>query len=86
MIGINYDTPTGKAQATSSYHRVEVYKPTRDTYYREWRYTAALLHGPWFEDCIVLNHACKGNHHTHEAAVRCAIRIAKREGIKVGEG
>jgi hypothetical protein len=85
MLDVDYNTPTGKARATSCYSRVEVYRPTRDRYDREWRYTAALMHGPYFESYIVLTHACRQNHRTHEAAMRCAMRIAKREGVEVEE-
>ena len=47
---------------------------------KDKRYTAALLHGPYFESAIILDDGCKSNHHTHEAATNCAMRLAVRGG------
>ena|SRR3990167_8762983 len=74
--------------ATSLTHFVKVYRTTKDwvgfshDYERiENHYSSEFILDEWREK-FASNPSCVGNHRTHEAAVNCGIRYAKRVGLK----
>ena len=82
---MNELVPDGLVNPTSS-HRGVFYYP-QDGYPRwQYRYTAAWwLHGPSWEGMVILDTACERNHRTREAAVNCARRLAKLDGLRIEE-
>ncbi len=76
---MNELVPEGVVRVTSQYGKQRVRG------LREWRYTAAWLHGPSWEQAVILDGVCEHRHLTHEAAANCARRLAKLDGLRIEE-